>query len=67
MGLISIMKNEAILDGFLSVSEAVSVLARGMWGGLRRPLPVRQLKKQYRNVSGWRPESGWNSAWRDLR
>src|SRR5262249_3727214 len=33
--------------------EAVSVLARGMWGGLRRPDPVRQLKrcKQYRNAS----------------
>jgi hypothetical protein len=48
---VSIMKSEAIPDGFLSVSEAVSVLARGMWGGLRRPDPVRQLKKQYRNVS----------------
>jgi len=47
------MKSEAIPDGFLSVSEAVSVLARGMWGGLRRPDPVRQLKryKQYRNAS----------------
>jgi hypothetical protein len=45
------MKSEAIPDGFLSVSEAVSVLARGMWGGLRRPDPVRQLKKQYRKVS----------------
>jgi hypothetical protein len=62
MGLISIMKNEAILDGFLSVSEAVSVLARGMWGGLRRPHPVRQLKKQYRNVSVgfglWKEQAG---------
>lgn len=49
----SITKSEAIPDGFLSVSEAVSVLARGMWGGLRRPDPVRQLKryKQYRNAS----------------
>jgi hypothetical protein len=47
------MKDEAIPDGFLSVSEAVSVLARGMWGGLRRPDPVRQLKRyeQYRNAS----------------
>jgi hypothetical protein len=57
-----IMKNEAIPDGFLSVSEAVSVLARGMWGGLRRPHPVRQLKKQYRNVSvgfgPWKEQAG---------
>jgi len=45
------MKSEAIPDGFSSVSEAVSVLARGMWGGLRGPHPVRQLKKQYPLVS----------------
>ena len=55
------MNSEAIQDGFLSVSEAVSVLARGMWGGLRRPDPVRQLKKQYRNVSvgfgAWKEEA----------
>jgi hypothetical protein len=47
------MTGEAIPDSFLRISEAVSVLARGMWGGLRRPDPVRQLKryKQYRNES----------------
>jgi hypothetical protein len=63
-GLVSIMKSEAIPDGFFRISEAVSVLARGMWGGLRRPDPVRQLKrcKRYRNASvgfgPWKEHAG---------
>ncbi|HWX71795.1 MAG TPA: hypothetical protein VNY79_04800 [Xanthobacteraceae bacterium] len=43
--------SEAIPDCFFSISEAVSVLARGMWGGLQRPDPVGQFKKQFGNVS----------------
>ena len=51
-------------DGFLRFSDAVSRLAQGMWGGLRRPIPVRRIKghKQYKNVSvvfaPWKEQAG---------
>jgi hypothetical protein len=51
-------------DGFLRFSDAVSRLAQGMWGGLRRPIPVRRIKghKQYKNVSvvfaPWKQQAG---------
>jgi hypothetical protein len=36
---------------FLLFSEAVHLLAQGIWGGLRRPVPVRKIKRQFKKVS----------------
>src|SRR5262249_15183324 len=47
---------------FLLVSDAVSRLAEGMWGGLPRPLPVERVKRGYRKMSvgfaNWRVRAG---------
>jgi hypothetical protein len=37
-----------IADDFLRFSAAVNRLAQGMWGGFRRPVPVRRLKREYK-------------------
>jgi hypothetical protein len=53
-----------IPDGFLRLSTATHRLAQGIWGGFRRPAPVRTLKKKpaYKRSSlgfgPWREEAG---------
>ena len=55
-------------NGFLRFSDAVSRQAQGMWGGLRRPIPVRRIKghKQYKNVSvvfaAWKEQAKQDDA-----
>src|SRR5277367_4935323 len=36
---------------FLRFSDAVDLLAPGIWGGLRRPAPVRKIKREFKRVS----------------
>jgi hypothetical protein len=52
--------SEAVPDGFLRFSEAVALLALGMWGGLTRSEPVRELKRQYRTPAfgPWKERAG---------
>jgi hypothetical protein len=56
------MDDVIIPNGFLRLSDAVSLLAQGIWGGLRRPIPVRKLKRKYKKASvgfgRWREEAG---------
>ena len=58
------MEGTVIPDGFLQLSDAVHRLADGVWGGLRRPEPVRTLKrdKKHRNASigfgPWKEHAG---------
>jgi len=52
----SVRKLERAPDGFLRWSDAVDRLAAGMWGGLRRPVPVQTVKQTLKRVSiGFRP------------
>jgi hypothetical protein len=54
---------ETLPAGYLRISEGVELLAQGMWGGLRRPDPVRDLKKRYRGAISvtfdpWKQKAG---------
>jgi hypothetical protein len=49
---------------FIENKEA-STLAQAIVDTVREPLLV--LDKDLRVLAAWRPGSGWNSAWRDLR
>ena len=52
----------AVPNGFLRFSDAVDRLVRGLWGGLRRPLPVRRMKRKYKEGSigfgPWKEQAG---------
>src|SRR2546430_202195 len=52
----------SVPDGFLRFSDALSRLAEGMWGGLRRPAPVRAIKRIQKRASigfgPWREQAG---------
>jgi hypothetical protein len=57
------MNDPHIPDGFIRFSDAVNRLANGMWGGLRRPVPVQTMKEQTsQNASvgfgPWREKAG---------
>jgi hypothetical protein len=55
-----------VLKGFLGLSDATNRLARGMWGGLRRPEPVKDLKDIENKLSvGFGP--WWEEAGRHIR
>ena len=43
--------SETIPAGFLRFSKAVALLAQGIWGGLRRPTPVIEVKQYKGQVS----------------
>jgi hypothetical protein len=45
------LTDSIIPDGFLRFSDAVSRLAEGMWGGLRRPIPVHGARRTFKNAS----------------
>jgi hypothetical protein len=49
-------------EGFLRFSDAVDLLAQGIWGGLQRPIPVRKFKRQYKKTSvgfgPWKEKAG---------
>jgi hypothetical protein len=49
-------------EEFLLFSDAVDRLAEGMWGRLRRPLPVQRIKRAYKKESvgfaNWRERAG---------
>jgi hypothetical protein len=45
------MNDALVPDGFLRLSAAVNRLAEGMWGGLRRPIPVRAIKHASQKAS----------------
>jgi hypothetical protein len=51
-----------IPDGFLSFSTAVYYLAQGIWGGVRRPVPVRAVKREQPKLSvgfgPWKEQAG---------
>jgi hypothetical protein len=51
-----------IPDGLLRFSDAISRLAEGMWGGLRRPVPVQAIKQTDKKASigfgPWRERAG---------
>ena len=53
-----------VLKGFLRLSDATNRLADGMWGGLRRPEPVKESKDIENKLSvgfgPWREEAGWH-------
>jgi hypothetical protein len=57
-----ILVDEIIPDGFLRLSDAVDRLARGIWGGLRRPAPVRAAKREDKRArigfGPWKQEAG---------
>jgi hypothetical protein len=48
-------------EGFLRFSDAVNLLAKGIWGGLRQPAPVQKFKRKYKKASigfgPWRQEA----------
>jgi hypothetical protein len=52
----------SVPDGFLRFSDAISRLDEGMWGGLRRPAPVRAIKRIQKRASigfgPWREQAG---------
>jgi hypothetical protein len=54
--------DKKIPEGFLRMSEAVDRLAQGIWGGLRRPAPVRAAKRSDTRASisfgPWKQEAG---------
>jgi hypothetical protein len=56
------MSDVIVPDGFLRFSDAVSRLAEGMWGGLRRPVPVQIAKQTAKKASiafsPWREQAG---------
>jgi hypothetical protein len=57
-----ILVDEIIPDGFLRLSDAVDRLAQGIWGGLRRPAPVRAAKREDKRArigfGPWKQEAG---------
>jgi hypothetical protein len=54
--------SETIPTGFLLFSEAVALLAQGIWGGLTRPTPVLEVKQYEGQVSvtfgPWKEKAG---------
>lgn len=56
------MNNGLVPEGFLRFSDGVNRLAAGMWGGLRRPIPVQTIKRTFRKGSlgfgPWREKAG---------
>jgi hypothetical protein len=46
----------------LRLSDAVNLLAQGIWGGLQRPIPLQKFKWQYRKASvgfgPWKEKAG---------
>jgi hypothetical protein len=55
--------NDVILpEGYIRLSYAVSRLANGMWGGIRRPVPVQEFKQTFKKASigfgPWREHVG---------
>jgi hypothetical protein len=55
--------NDVILpEGYIRLSYAVSRLADGMWGGIRRPVPVQIFKRTFKKASigfgPWREHVG---------
>jgi hypothetical protein len=55
---VRMLTTPAILDGFLLLSSASRKPREGMWGGLKRPIPVAELKRHYPKLrvglSEWR-------------
>ena len=47
-------RDQPIPNGFLLISDAVNRLANGMWGGLPRPVAVRDIKRKYNNQTSKR-------------
>jgi hypothetical protein len=43
--------NPHVSERFPRISDAVDRLARGMWGGLRRPVPVQAIKRDFKKLS----------------
>ena len=56
------MNESTVPEGFLRVSDAVGLLAAGMWGGLPRPAPVQAIKRKFKRRSvgfgPWREQAG---------
>lgn len=56
------MNESTVPEGYLRVSDAVDLLAAGMWGGLPRPAPVQTIKRTCKKVSvafgPWRDKAG---------
>jgi hypothetical protein len=56
------MRDVKAPDGFMFISDAIARLANAMWGGLRRPVPVRVMKRTYKRASigfgPWREQAG---------
>jgi len=56
------MKDPNAPDGFILFSDAVNRLANGMWGGLRRPIPVQTIRSTVKKGSigfgRWREKAG---------
>ena len=57
------MEDLIIPDGFLRLSDAVNQLGRGIWGGMRRPAPLRAMKPEDRRgvsvgFGPWKEEAG---------
>jgi hypothetical protein len=57
------MMNKSRVRGFLRFSEAVALLAQGMWGGLKQPAPVikaKKLSKKHVSIAfePWKKEAG---------
>lgn len=56
------MEDLTLPEGFLRFSDAVDLLAQGIWGGLQRPIPVRKFKRQYKKTSvgfgPWKEKAG---------
>jgi hypothetical protein len=45
------LTDSIVPDGFQRFSDAVNRLAEGMWGGLRQPFPVSDVKRTSKNAS----------------
>lgn len=56
------MSESSAPEGYLRVSDAVALLAAGMWGGLPRPAPVQAIKRTFKKLSvgfgPWREKAG---------
>jgi|SRR5262245_53054835 len=54
----------SVPDGFLRFSDAISRLAEGMWGGLRRPKSIQAIKRieKKRRLDSALGESAQDSA-----
>src|SRR5882672_10479680 len=61
-GTLEFQTMNQVPEGFLRFSEAVNRLAKGMWGGLQRPVPVATTKHIAQNLSVgfglWREQAG---------